>query len=164
MAKLSIIVAIDNNNAIGRDNQMLTHLPDDLKYFKQVTSGHSVIMGRKTFESLPKGALPNRRNIVITRDINLTFPNCEMAHSIEKAIESTKDEAEVFIMGGGIIYKETMDKADKLYVTHIHHSFDEAQVYFPHIDTNRWKEVWQEDHFADERHQHDFSFVQYEKI
>lgn len=164
MTKYSIIVAIDQNNAIGKGNQMLTHLPNDLKYFKQVTSGHSVIMGRKTLESLPKGGLPNRRNIVISRNNGLTFANCEMVDSIEKAMKSTEGEEEVFILGGGTIYKETINMVDKLYITHIHHSFDEAEIYFPTIDPSIWREVWREDHFADDRHPHSFSFVQYEKI
>lgn len=164
MTKYSIIVAIDQNNAIGKDNQMLTHLPNDLKYFKQVTSGHSVIMGRKTFESLPKGALPNRRNIVITRNDELSFPNCEMAENINHALRLTENEEEVFVMGGGTIYSELINQMDKLYITHIHHSFDEAEVFFPSIDSTIWKEVWREDHFADEKHAHDFSFVRYEKI
>lgn len=164
MTKLSIIVAIDENNAIGKDNQMLAHLPNDLKYFQRVTSGHSVIMGRKTFESLPKGALPNRRNIVITRNTELSYSRCEMVNSIDEAIKAAEGEDEVFIMGGGIIYKETMNRADKLYITHIHHSFDDAEVYFPAIDPNVWQEVWREEHPVDDRHKYAFSFVQYEKI
>ena len=164
MTKLSLIVAIDENNAIGKDNQMLAHLPNDLKYFKQITSGHSVIMGRKTFESLPKGALPNRRNIVITRNQELQYDGCEMADSVEASIIAAQGEDEVFVMGGGIIYKEMLDKADKLYITHIHHAFADAEVYFPEIDLNIWEEVWREDHLADERHKYAFSFVQYEKI
>lgn len=164
MTRISIIVAIDQNNAIGKDNQMLVHLPDDLKYFKQVTSGHSVIMGRKTFESLPKGALPNRRNIVITRNTELQYAGCEMVYSVEGALEATEGEEEVFVMGGGVIYKETIQKADKLYITHIHHAFGDAEVYFPEIDLNIWQEVWREDHQADEKHKYAFSFVQYEKI
>lgn len=163
MTKLSIIVAIDQNNAIGKNNQMLTHLPNDLKYFKHVTSGYSVIMGRKTFESLPKGALPNRRNIVITRNYDLSFPNCEMAESINHALEMTKDEEIVFIIGGGTIYSEMVNQVDKLYITHIQHSFVGAEVFFPLIDPKIWKEVWREDHQADEKHEYDFSFVQYEK-
>lgn len=164
MTTLSIIVAIDNNNAIGKDNQMLAHLPLDLKYFQKVTSGHSVVMGRKTFESLPKGALPNRRNIVITQNTSLAFANCEMAHSIEDAVKLTAGEDEVFIMGGGIIYDKTMSLAHKLYITHIHHAFEQAEVYFPEINLNIWKETWREEHLADERHKYDFSFVRYEKI
>lgn len=164
MTKLSLIVAIDQNNAIGKDNQMLVHLPDDLRYFKQVTSGHSVIMGRKTFESLPKGALPNRRNIVISQNKSLQFEGCEMVNCIEQAIRTTKGEDEVFVMGGGMIYQETIDHADKLYITHIHHKFENADVYFPAIDLSQWKEVWREEHQTDDRHKYSFSFVLYEKI
>lgn len=164
MAILSLIVAIDQNNAIGKGNKMLTHLPDDLKYFQKVTSGHSVIMGRKTFDSLPKGALPNRRNIVISRDTNLEIAGCEVVNSIDEAIAITMSEDEVFIMGGGIIYKETIDWADQLYITHIQHAFEEAEVYFPKFDKEDWKEVWREDHQADEKHKYAFSFVKYEKF
>lgn len=164
MAILSIIVAVDENHAIGKGNQMLAHLPNDLKYFQKVTSGHSVIMGRKTFESLPKGALPNRRNIVITRDENLQLEKCEMVHSVEEALTLVQGEEEVFIMGGGIVYGETIGMADRLYITHIHHRFEDAEVFFPEIDKKYWKEVWREDHSADERHKYDFSFVRYEKI
>lgn len=164
MAILSLIVAIDKNNAIGKGNKMLTHLPDDLKYFQKVTSGHSVIMGRKTFESLPKGALPNRRNIVISRDKDLELEGCEVVNSIDEAIAITMPEDEVFVMGGGTIYKETIGWADKLYITHIHHAFEGAEVYFPKIDEQEWKEVWREDHPVDEKHKYAFSFVKYEKI
>lgn len=164
MAILSIIVAVDENNAIGKGNQMLAHLPNDLKYFQKVTSGHSVIMGRKTFESLPKGALPNRRNIVITRDKNLQLEKCEMVHSVEEALTLVQGEEEVFIMGGGVVYGETIGMADRLYITHIHYTFQDAEVFFPEIDQKYWKEVWREDHSADERHKYGFSFVRYEKI
>lgn len=165
MTKLSIIVAIDQKNAIGKGNQMLTHLPNDLKYFKKVTSGYSVIMGRKTFDSLPKGALPNRRNIVISRNAaNLSLPNCEMAESVNYALELTRDEEEAFVIGGGMIYEDLINYVDKLYITYIHHSFEGAEVFFPQLDLTIWKEVWREDHFADQKHPHDFSFVQYEKI
>lgn len=163
MTKISIIVAIDQQNAIGKDNEMLVHLPDDLKYFQRTTRGHSVIMGRKTFDSLPKGALPNRRNIVISRNKYLQLPNCEVVHSIEEATSATKGEDEVFIMGGGIIYTETIGLADKLYITHIHHNFAEAEVFFPEIDMDIWKESWREDHPADERHKYSFSFAHYDK-
>jgi len=164
MTTLSIIVAIDQNNAIGKGNKMLTHLPDDLKYFQKVTSGHSVIMGRRTFESLPKGALPNRRNIVISTNKNLVLDNCEVVHSIDEAIATTSTEDEVFIIGGGIIYKDTISRVNQLYITHIHHAFAEAEVYFPRIEKKIWTKVWQEDHPADEKHRYDFSFVKYEKI
>lgn len=164
MALLSIIVAVDEQKAIGKGNNLLCHLPNDLKYFKSVTSGHTVIMGRKTFESLPNGALPNRRNIVITRNKDLQFRDAEMCNSIEEAIALCKDEDEAFIIGGGSIYKEAVKFADKLYITFIHHSFEGADTFFPEINPGIWKEVWRESHQADEKHRFAYSFVRYEKI
>lgn len=164
MATLSLIVAIDQKNAIGKGNKMLTHLPDDLKYFQKVTTEHTVIMGRKTFESLPKGALPNRRNIVISKNEDLELKDCEVVHSLDEAIAMTMAEEEVFILGGGMIYKEALEWADSLYITEIHHTFDEAEVYFPEFDEADWQEVWREDHQADEKHKYAFSFVKYDKI
>ncbi|MDR2956014.1 MAG: dihydrofolate reductase [Prevotella sp.] len=164
MTKKAIIVATDENNAIGMNGNLLTHLPNDLKYFKAVTQGYPVIMGRKTFESLPKGALPNRRNIVITKNIGLQFENCEMVSSIEEAIELCRDEEKIFFIGGGTIYKETINIADELYLTCIHHIFNDADTYFPTIDTKVWKEVWREDNKPDEKHKYGYSFVRFEKI
>ena len=160
----SIIVATDENNAIGKDNNLLCHLPNDLKYFKSVTQGHPVIMGRKTFESLPKGALPNRRNIVITRNKALQFDRCEMVSSIEEAIALCQNEPEIFFIGGGSIYKEAMSIANKLYLTRIHHIFEDADTFFPKVDSSTWKEVCREDHEADEKHKYTYSFVTFEKI
>lgn len=160
----SIIVAIDENNAIGKDNNLLCHLPNDLKHFKVVTEGHPVIMGRKTFDSLPKGALPNRRNIVITRNKDLQFDRCEMVSSIEEAIERCKDEPEIFIIGGGTIYNKAIDFADKLYLTRIHHKFEDADTFFPEIDPTQWQGVEKEDFNADEKHKYDYSFITLAKI
>ena len=162
----SVIVAIDENNAIGRDNDMLCYLPNDLKHFKKTTDGHAVIMGRKTFESLPKGALPNRKNIVISRNDSLSYPNTEMAPSIADALAMVgESETEVFFMGGGNIYKQVIDDADRLYVTHIHHGFEGAQVYFPSIDVAKWKVVHEEDRFeADEKNQFAHTITVYERI
>lgn len=159
----SIIVAADEKNAIGKNNDLLCHLPNDLKYFKSITDGHTIIMGRKTFESLPKGALPNRRNIVITRNKDLQFERCEMCSSIEEALDLCKDEAEVFIIGGGSLYNATIGIADKLYLTRIHTTFSDADTFFPVIDSS-WKEVSREDHKADEKHKYDYSFIVFEKI
>lgn len=136
--KISIIVAIAKNNEIGRNNDMLAHLPIDLKHFKNVTSNHSVIMGRKTFESLPKGALPNRRNIVISRNDNLEIPGAEVVPSLDRALMKVKDEDEVFIIGGAQIYKQALPIADKLYLTRIHAEFPEADTFFPEIIWNEW--------------------------
>lgn len=164
MTKISIIVAVDENNAIGRDNELLCYLPNDLKHFKTVTSGHTVIMGRKTFESLPKGALPNRRNVVITRNNELSFAGCEMASSLESAIEMCAKEDEVFIIGGGTIYEQSIALADTLYLTRIHNSFEGVDTYFPKVDSNIWSEVEKETHPADEKHAYSYSFLKFEKI
>lgn len=160
----SIIVAVDENNAIGKENNLLCHLPNDLKYFKSVTQGFPVIMGRKTFESLPKGALPNRRNIVITRNKDLQFDRCEMVSSISEAIALCKDEEQLFIIGGGSIYREAMDMADRLYLTRIHHGFTDADTFFPAVDPTQWCEVAREDHQPDEKHKYGYSFIILDKI
>ncbi|HMM04932.1 MULTISPECIES: dihydrofolate reductase [unclassified Dysgonomonas] len=160
----SIIVATDEENAIGKDNNLLCHLPNDLKYFKKITDGHPVIMGRKTFESLPKGALPNRRNIVITRNKELHFDRCEMCSSVEEAVALCKDEPEIFFIGGGSVYKEVIDVADKLYLTRIHHRFGDADTFFPRIDRELWVEVSREDNPMDEKHKYAYSFITFEKI
>lgn len=161
----SVIVAIDQNNAIGKDNGMLCHLPNDLKHFKTTTEGHTVIMGRKTFESLPKGALPNRRNIVISRNKDLSFPNTEVCSSVADALAMIdKDETEVFFMGGGELYKQVIKDANKLYITHIHNSFEEADTFFPAIDLLVWKVVRRQNFGADEKNPFPHSVVTYEKI
>jgi dihydrofolate reductase len=163
-ATLSIIVAADENNAIGKAGNLLCHLPNDLKYFKKITQGHPVIMGRKTFESLPKGALPDRRNIVITRNTDLQFDNCEMCSSLSEAIELCKEESEIFFIGGRSIYKEAIAIANRIYLTRIHHRFEGADTFFPFIDSSQWKETTKEDHPTDERHRYSYSFVTFEKI
>lgn len=164
MTTISIIVAADEENAIGKDGDLLCYLPNDLKYFKSVTNGFPVVMGRKTFESLPKGALPNRRNIVITRNKSLQFANCEMVSSLEEAIALCKNEPQVFIIGGGTIYKEAINFADKLYLTLIHNTFEDADTFFPEIKNDEWKEISREDHQADEKHKYAYSFITFEKI
>lgn len=164
MTVKSIIVATDEENAIGKDNNLLCHLPNDLKYFKKITDGHPVIMGRKTFESLPKGALPNRWNIVITRNKELHFDRCEMCSSVEEAVALCKDEPEIFFIGGGSVYKEVIDVADKLYLTRIHHRFGDADTFFPRIDRELWVEVSREDNPMDEKHKYAYSFITFEKI
>lgn len=159
----SIIVAIDEKNAIGKDNNLLCHLPSDLKYFKSITNGHTVIMGRKTFESLPNGALPNRRNIVLTRTKDVHYPNCEVCGSIQEAFASCKDEDEVFIIGGASIYEEAIKLADKLYVTYIHHSFEGADAFFPPIDQLQWNEISRIDNQLDDKNLYAYTFIIYEK-
>jgi dihydrofolate reductase len=143
---ISIIVAIAQNFAIGKNNDLLFHLPNDLKRFKQITTGYPVIMGRNTLLSLPKGALPNRRNIVITDNPDEKFERCEMAASIEEAVEAVKNEKEAFIIGGGMIYRQFYPLAGKLYLTLVYRDFD-ADVYFPEIDYSEWNELAREDHY-----------------
>ncbi len=135
---ISIIVAIAENNAIGKDNDLLYHIPGDLPRFKKITSGHSVIMGRNTYLSLPNGALPNRKNIVISDNLKDCFDGCIIVHSIEEAIEKCMGETEVFVIGGGMIYKQFMPIADKIYLTKVHEK-PEADTFFPEIKEDEWK-------------------------
>ena len=138
MKSISIIVAIASNYAIGKDNDLLWHISDDLKRFKRITSGHPVIMGKNTFFSLPFRPLPKRRNIVLTDLAGEQIEGCEMAYSIEESIELMDANQENFIMGGGSIYKQFMPLAQKLYITRVHQDF-EADVFFPQIDESVWK-------------------------
>ncbi len=154
---ISIIVAVAQNFAIGKNNDLLFHLPNDLKRFKQITTGHPVIMGRNTLLSLPKGALPNRRNVVITDNPDEKFDRCEMVFSIEEAIEAVKDEPEAFVIGGGMIYRQFYPLAGKLYLTLVHRDFD-ADVYFPEIDFREWAELSREDLF-DEKNNFNYSYL-----
>ncbi len=158
---LSLIVAIDEKNAIGINGDMLCHLPNDLRHFKHITSGHTVIMGKRTLFSLPKYPLPNRRNIVLTKDKGQRTKDIEYAHTIEDVLQMVQGEEEAFIMGGGMVYKQFMPIADKLYITHIHHTFPEADTYFPAIDTAEWQLTSCERHEADERHAFAYSFCEY---
>ena len=154
---ISIIVAIAQNCAIGKNNDLLFHLPNDLKRFKQITTGHPVIMGRNTLLSLPKGALPNRRNIVITDNPEEQFDRCEMVLSIEEAIRAVENEQEAFIIGGGMIYRQFYPLAGKLYLTLVNKDFD-ADVYFPEINFSDWNEVSREDLF-DEKNGFSYSYL-----
>lgn len=157
---LSIIVAIDENNAIGRDNQLLCHLPNDLKYFKRVTSGHTIIMGRNTYESLPVKPLPNRKNVVISSSLTAPPPGAILAGSIEEACRICPETEECFITGGAQIYRQMMPFAQKLYITRIHHQFD-ADTFFPDIDWNTWQLSSSERHEADEKHLYAYTFEVY---
>ena len=158
--KVSIIAAISENHAIGKDNKLLCHLPNDLKHFKEITSGHTVVMGRKTYDSVGK-PLPNRRNIIITRQ-NITVNGCEVVNSIEAALGLCKNEAEVFIVGGAEIYKQSMKLTDRIYLTIVHKEF-KGDSYFPEINKADWKEVSHEDHQPDEKHNLAYSFITLEK-
>ena len=157
---ISIIVAIAENFAIGKNNDLLFHLPNDLKRFKEITTGHSLIMGRNTLLSLPKWPLPNRRHIVITDKKEDNFPGCETVFSIQEALEKVRNEEEAFVIGGGMVYKQFYPLAGKLYLTLVHKPF-EADVYFPEIDFSEWTETSRED-FFDEKNDFDYSYLNLE--
>jgi len=154
---ISIVVAIGRNNQLGYNNHLLWSLPNDMKRFKTLTTGHTVIMGRNTYLSLPKGSLPNRRNVVISDDKNDNFPGCEMVSSIKDALKLTENDGEVFIMGGASIYRQFLQYADRLYLTIVDDS-PEADVFFPLISSDDCVLVEREDFTADERHCADYSF------
>lgn len=159
---ITIIVAKSENNIIGNDNQLIWHLPNDLKHFKQLTSGHPIIMGRKTYESLGK-PLPNRTNIVITRNKDWNPEGVLVMNSLHEAIEKSKEiDEEVYIIGGGNIYEQAMDWADAVEVTEVHQEF-EGDTKFPEIDLAIWEETSREDFEKDEKHEYDYSFVRYER-
>lgn len=159
---ISIIVAIAQNLAIGKNNDLLWHLPADLKHFKQLTMGRTVIMGERTFLSLPHRPLPNRRNIVITDKADLQFDGCEMAHSIDEAARLCRPDEENFVIGGGSIYRQFMPLADTLHITWVYCDFD-ADTFFPAIDETVWEAVAQSEHQRDETTGLEFAFVTYKR-
>lgn len=156
-----IIVATDKNLAIGNQNKLLFWLPNDLKRFKELTTGNTIIMGRNTFLSLPKGALPNRRNIVLSTRKDASFPGAETFSSLEEAINNCSKEEKVFIIGGASVYKQALPLADVLCITEIDAVAPEADTYFPNIDPTIWKEKSRESHPADEKHPCPYAFVEY---
>jgi dihydrofolate reductase len=158
---ISIIVAIAENFGIGKNNNLLFHLPNDLKHFKEITTGKTIIMGRNTLLSLPKWPLPNRRHIVITDKPDDVFPGCEIVFSIDEVIEKVKDESEAFIIGGGMIYRQFFPLAGRLYLTVVHQPFD-ADVYFPVINFAEWTETSREDLF-DEKNAFEYSYINLER-
>ena len=180
---ISIIVAIAQNNAIGKAGQLLYHLPNDLKRFKALTTGHTIIMGRKTFESFPKGALPNRRNIVLSHDTSLTFPGAEIFPTLSAALAaclpspsatplsdlpqptssalSPQPSDEIFIIGGASVYRQALPLAQKLYITLIDDLPTDADTFFPLTDSRDWQPVFREPHLADDRHAHSYTFIDY---
>lgn len=153
------IAAIGLNNELGKDNQLIWHLPNDFKRFKTLTTGHYIIMGRKTFESFPK-PLPNRTHVIITRQKNYTAENCIVVDSLKKAIAICPKDEDVYVIGGGEIYKQSIEHIDKLEITRVYHSF-EADTFFPEIDTAKWELVSEEFHPKDEKHAYDFCFQTY---
>ena len=167
--KISLIVAIAENNAIGLNNDLLWRLPNDMKYFREITSNHHIITGRKNYISIPQKfrPLPNRTNLVLTRQADFSDEGSIIFNNLESAIDFAKsnNETELFIIGGGQIYKEALGKnlIDKMYVTHVHHNF-EADTFFREIETHLWKNTSNESHEKDEKHPYSYSFVVYEKM
>lgn len=157
----TIIAAIAENNALGKDNDLIWHLPADLIRFRKTTTGHHIIMGRNTYESIGK-PLPNRTTVIITRNKNYTAEGCIIVNSISEALEVAKSDETPFIIGGAQIYKDAIELADLLDITEVHHTFD-ADVYFPEIDKNIWEETKRENFNPDDKNKYSYSFVSYRK-
>jgi dihydrofolate reductase len=160
MPEIIIIAAIDQNNGLGYKNHLLCHLHDDLKNFKRLTSGHTVVMGRKTWESLSVKPLPNRKNIVLSHQGNATFANGIASMSMNDVLESCTNEEKVFIIGGAELYRQFIEVAHRLIITHIQHHFN-ADVFFPEISDEKWIKVNETEHPADERHAYAFNICEY---
>lgn len=159
---VTLIAAASENNIIGKDNKLIWRLSDDLKHFKELTKGHFVIMGRKTFESMPK-ALPNRTNVIITRKTDYKVENAIVVNSLEKALKVAENDNQPFVIGGGEIYKLSMEIADRIELTRVHTSI-EGDTSFPEIDLEKWQEVKNEKRLKNEKNEYDFSFLRYDKI
>ena len=162
--KISAIVVVAENGAIGKSGDLLCHLPADLKHFKDITMGHSIVMGRKTFESFPKGPLPGRQNIVVTRNRKYRPEGVTVAHTIDAALRKAELPGEVFIIGGAQLYAATIDCVSTLYLTRLHATFDDADAFFPDIDPEQWRVVSEEAHEPDERNPYDYTFVTLERV
>jgi len=153
---VSMIAAVARNGAIGYENKLIYWLPNDLKRFKQLTTGHTILMGRRTFESLPKGALPNRRNCVLTRSTK-AIPGCECFKNWEAFAATCRDDEEIFIIGGASLYRSLLDKADRLCLTEVFDTPAHADTFFP--DYKQWRIVWREHHGIDEKHEYEYDFI-----
>ena len=154
-----MIAAVARNRAIGYKNKLIYWLPNDLKRFKQLTTGHTILMGRRTFESLPKGALPNRRNCVLTRS-KKSLPGCECFSTWDEFLLTCQPDEDIYITGGASLYRDLLSKADRLCLTEVDDTPAEADTFFPDYSEG-WEETWREDHPADDRHSHAYSFVDY---
>lgn len=163
MSKISIIAAVADNLAIGKSNDIPWHLPADMKHFRQLTTGHAVVMGKRTFESLPNGPLPNRKNIVLTsvmsEGVNEGYFE---ADSLEDAVYLCENEKQIFIIGGATVYNQCIEKVDSMYITWVHREFL-ADTFFPVIDFDKWEEVIHEDHDADENNLYPYTFSEYKR-
>lgn len=160
MSKITIIAAIAENNAIGKNQQLLCHMPADMKRFKELTIGHAVIMGRKTFESLPH-ALPNRKNVVLTTLPEAVFMDSFACESMGTALDLCEKEDEIFIIGGALVYRQALRIADRMLITRIHHEFKDADAFFPVVNWDLWEETEREDFPADDKNPYPYSFVTY---
>lgn len=156
-----LIAAVAENNALGKNNDLLWHLPNDFKHFKETTSGHFIIMGRKTFESFPK-PLPNRTHVIITRQNDYQYEGCLVVQNLEQAIAVCPKNEDIYIIGGGQIYQQSISFADQLNITRVHHSFD-ADVFFPEIDLELWELTAETFQSKDEKHLFDYSFQTYSR-
>ena len=156
--KISIIAAVAKNRAIGYQNKLIYWLPNDLKRFKALTTGHTIIMGRNTYESLPKGALPNRRNVVLSGTVR-ELPGCDVYPSLETALQSCTPDEDIYIIGGARVYQQAMAVADRLCLTEVDDTPAEADAFFP--DYSEWHEEWKEAHEKDDRHAFNYVFVDY---
>jgi dihydrofolate reductase len=163
MSEISIVAAVADNYAIGKGNKLPWHLPADLKHFRELTTGHAVVMGKRTFESLPNGPLPNRKNVVLTsvmsEGVNEGYFE---ADSLEDALYLCEKEDKVFIVGGAAVYRQSLEIADSLYITWVHHEFS-ADIYFPEVDFSKWEEVSRQDLSADDKNPYPYSFVHYKR-
>lgn len=158
MKSIHAIVAVASDWAIGRQGNLLCYLPADMKHFKEVTMGHSIVMGRKTFESFPRRPLPGRQNIVITRNAGWQYPGVTVAHSIEEAIKLARTDT-VFIIGGAQVYEESLPMVDVLHLTQIHARWASADAFFSVLDMSEWQEVEREHHASDHRNAYEFDFI-----
>jgi len=163
MLNLCMIAVIGKNFELGKDNQLLCHLPADLKRFKEITLGYPVIMGDRTWESLPIKPLPKRRNIVITLDKNATYDHCEIVHTLDDAVELVKNEEKAFIIGGATIYKLFIDRVETLYLTRLDAGFD-ADVFFPNVDFNQWKMIEEVIYEKDEKNAYTMKFQTFKRL
>ena len=159
---VNMIAAVARNRAIGYQNKLIYWLPNDLKRFRLLTTGHTIVMGRKTFESLPKGALPNRRNCVLTRS-RKELPGCECFATWDDFIATCQSDEDIYIIGGASLYRNLLDKTDRLCLTEIDDVPEHADTFFPEYHDG-WKEVSRETHKADERHSHSYAFVDYKRV
>lgn len=163
MSIISIVAAISDNNAIGKDQDLLWRMPADMRRFKDLTTGHAVIMGRKTFESLPRGPLPNRKNVVLTTLPEAGFINCFACESMHDALDICEKEENIFILGGALVYRQALSFAHKMYITRVHAEFKDADTFFPIVNWDLWEEVERQEFPADAKNPYPYTFLTYER-